>query len=155
DKHIELRETASQKQLGRIPFPGRDSAMDAVSFSADAKLLAAALEGELHIWEVPSGKALHRLKGPARSPWAVLFSPDAKTISWVAERAVYSWQLPAGTALPACPAATTRPDAPPVYTPDGQKFLTLRGDGVVVWDVRTGKELRSWPRGGKRPDDNY
>ncbi len=56
--------------------------VEGAAFSPDGKTLAvASREGNVHLWDVATGKLLETLKGHSNSVRAVAFSPDGRTLA--------------------------------------------------------------------------
>jgi WD40 repeat protein len=85
-----------------------------VALSADGKLLArGAIDGVVDVWDVATGKKLHKLKGHTASVCRVAFSPDGKTLA----SAATTWGI---------------------WPPGAEE---ARGPGEMkLWDLVTGKE---------------
>jgi WD40 repeat protein len=111
-----------------------------VAFAPDGKTLASGGRGGvgLILWDVASGRALHRL----RNPWSVrslAFSPDSKTVFVSGSLSLID--VVTGREL-------RRFKAPRVYfeavafSPDGRTVAAGGENQVILWDVVTGNELR-------------
>jgi WD40 repeat protein len=139
----------------------------ALTLSADSKLLATGDEAcVIRLWEVASGKLLHRfdghcLSGVARS---IALAPDGKALAAAVNRKglggpleqVVLWDTASGKELrrlgepleSACMCLVFSPDGKAVAAGEGGK---QRDDGVWeagkihVWDAATGKEVKAWP----------
>jgi WD40 repeat protein len=147
---------------------GRD-----VVFSPDGTRLASGCEGGLGVWEVATGRQLLTIPGyvtaPSEGGQAVAFSPDGKRLALAGVS-----QGKDGKFLPevkVCEADTGRdlyklPNDEKVTTqvtgvafaPDGKWLVSRSGSGILkVWDMTTGKELRTlpdriWPPFALSPD---
>src|SRR5262249_35270897 len=88
---IQLWETATGKELRTIH--GHQHAVTGLSFSPDAKTLAAAsYEGSIRLWDVATGKELNRQSGHAGCVMAAVFSPDGKTVASASmDRTIRLW----------------------------------------------------------------
>jgi WD40 repeat protein len=122
----------------RLPFGwGNDS----LAFSADGKLLASAdcRNGNIYLWDVARGKAVHILRHPgARS---LDFSADGKTLASSGSQSVKLWDVGRWKNT-----ATLRADTPPVYwtlfSPDGKTLTAVEHWGLRMWDLEKKKPTR-------------
>jgi WD40 repeat protein len=130
------------------------------ALSSDGKVLAGAGEGgPIRLWDVNTGKEVITLKGdPAIQ--AVTFSPDGKLVATgTAPGTVRVWEASTGQAIIRMePARADRTfpgdlratpwvvesDQSIAFSPDGKLIACGTGESLVsLWDVATGKELRS------------
>src|SRR5579885_3046026 len=74
--------------------------VDAVSLSADKRLLAANISGAIHIWETSSGRSLHVLKAHSHTAHALRLSADGRwLVSGSPDHTVRLWDVSAGRCL--------------------------------------------------------
>jgi hypothetical protein len=141
-----------------------------VAFSPDGKLLAAAGNppsprkgpapgmsrpgpGEVRVWDVPGGKEVLTLRGPAGVVSGLVFSPDGRRLAVVGEgvQADFGAPAPAGEfkvwEMPGGKELLSRPGRGDVsFSADGRRLVTLGADGRPrVWDVAAGKEVLALP----------
>jgi WD40 repeat protein len=114
-----------------------------VSFSADGnRLLSAAADGTVRLWDVTTGKETGRLVGHAGHVRAAALSPDGRrVVSGGADGTVRLWALATGReVLP-----TPEPAGPVVglgVAPDGKTLALIRGpDRLSLWDARSAAPL--------------
>jgi WD40 repeat protein len=96
-----LWSTETWKALQTLQNPDKDSlyggrgTVEGVAFSPDGKTLAMASQtGNVHLWDVASGKRLETLKGHSSAAQAVVFSPDGRTLaSGGADHTVRLWNV--------------------------------------------------------------
>jgi dipeptidyl aminopeptidase/acylaminoacyl peptidase len=132
---------------GRRRGAGADVAADpefvqAVAFSPDGALLAAAGSGERFttLWEVASGRLVGRLRHPTYVV-AVRFDPQGRTLATAAtDGTVRLWDLASrrqlGVALPGPDHAGPDRWTVLAFNPAGTDLVVFYGDGTGrVWDV--------------------
>src|SRR5262249_54770568 len=145
---IRLWDPATGKDVGQIK--GHEGRLLAFAFSPDGKLLASTGGQAVYLWEVATGKELHKL--PCEVTFAVaggtswlrgaplVFSPDGRLLASVAsDRAVHVWEVATGKER-----LRLGPHAQPVdclaFAPDGRRLISATGgrqkDGTVhFWEV--------------------
>jgi Tol biopolymer transport system component len=134
------------------PVAGDDSPQErpgrlCVGISPDGKTLATADQGNLVLYELPTGKPLSVLKGERRSlPTCLAFSPDGKTLAVGrgalrdAAGVVDVWQLDTGTLRDSYRGHAGGITAL-AFSPDGKVLATGSLDRtVVLWDMATGRQ---------------
>jgi WD40 repeat protein len=115
-----------------------------LSFSADNQLLLGIADDfAIWLWDVQSGRLLHRLSGHQASVQRAEFSPDGQWIasaSW--DKTVKIWRVTSGELLRSIP----HPDAVNSVnvSSDSQQLVTAGWDGIArVFDLATGEQLLS------------
>src|SRR5262249_52342060 len=126
----------------------------ALAFSPDGKLLASGgeirtdpkqlhlHESELRLWDVATGKEVHKLEGHGSTVKGLAFSPDGKTLASACGGCTARlWDVTTGKedgrfrghshALAALG-----------YSPDGKRLATAGDQTIRLWDPATGEELR-------------
>ena len=132
---------------------GHTRVISTISFSPDGKKVATVNSGSVHIWDVESGRELHKFPEQSVSRVAsATFSPDGKKIVTVdsalvprlaarggSSSAARIWDAETGQESQALPGA----ESFIVFSPDGKKIITGgEGHTAVVWDAESGKELQ-------------
>jgi WD40 repeat protein len=122
---------------------------DAVAFSPDGKLFAAAFDdGGVTLNDFATRKRIRELKGHTKAVMAVAFSPDGKMLATGGET-VRLWNVETGAQLATLDGHTEgfgvwgwlRAVA---FSPDGKMLASGGADGTVkVWDIAAKKELRT------------
>lgn len=123
--------------------------VNCVAFAPDGRRAASCdAIGFTRIWDVESGKELRcfSTETPFESK-ALAFSPDGKYIV-TSDFAARLWEVETGKQVRVFdePIREVTVEPRPVYrvafSPDGKTLLTASGDGVAIWAVESGKELR-------------
>lgn len=122
-----------------------------VAFSPDGKQLAAAsgyyqssskwnIPGEVIVWNVDTGVALHRLRGHQNCVWNVAFSPDGKRLASASGTRrpepgeVKIWDLETGQNVCTL-AGHTKVIYGVAFSPCGRRLATASEDGTInIWD---------------------
>jgi WD40 repeat protein len=162
DGEIQVWDVRSGKAVGSLELR---STLGFTALSPDGKLLAgAAWQGPIRLWDVGTGKELAVFKGdPAVQ--SITFSPDGKLLATgTPPGTVRVWDAATGQAIirmePAradrnTPGAfealhwVTESDQSIAFSPDGKKIACGTGERLIsLWDVATGKEIRSLAHSG-------
>ena len=129
-------------QTGEIEnyFPTKPP--EALTFSADALIIASAHENSIYVWDIATGKAFAMLDEHPDSIKALALSPDSTKLAtaggdWV----VRLWDVATGKYINSL---TGHPGAinAVAFSPDG-KILASGGSTLRLWDVATGELLNA------------
>src|SRR5579883_1588110 len=126
---------------------------ESVLFTLDGQRLISHDGGDLHIWEVSTGRPLREFSLPENQrAWAIALSPDGQTLAaGSTDGAIYLFDLRSGKTVQRLlgPAEEARALA---FSPDGKLLASGRhfdfprkqgqDNPIQLWDVATGKELR-------------
>jgi WD40 repeat protein len=139
------------------------SRVSSVAFSPDSKQLASgALDHQVRLWDVGTGKLLHQMGHPgpkvAADYWgyhygdyqysgpAVAFAPDGKVLaSGAGDQIIRLWDTATGKELRRCEGHFGAVTAV-VFAPDGKTLYSGSADTTIgVWEAATGKRLNDGP----------
>jgi WD40 repeat protein/serine/threonine protein kinase len=151
DNHLRLYDTTDGKVVRT--FEGHTSNPFAVAFSPDGDLAASAagkiepggktVDCTVRIWEVKTGKELHRLEGHKSLVRGVRFTPDGKqviSIAWTSDLRV--WNVADGKEVKSARLSSNPNGNGFSLSRDGKRIL-YPGDGAfVLWDVEQDREVR-------------
>lgn len=138
-------------------FVGADESSSSVAFNPDGKILAAAFNTQVILWDTTNGEKTAILSG--RSVGTTIgynlgigqigFSPDGKRLATAnMDGAPTIWDLDTHRKVMSLVAEMLPPKAI-AYNPDGKTLATGGDEGIVrVWDARQGTELFSLNLGG-------
>ena len=152
---IILWDWASGKEIRRLAQPDATG----VAFSPDGKIVAAAGYGadsdQIHLWELSSGKKNAKLpweRGNVYSAVRIAYTPDGKTLiaGQCFDSKVGLWDVASGKKRQELDAK-----AGSIFSlalsPDGATLATgSRQGGVPLWDVKTGRLIRTLPAASER-----
>jgi WD40 repeat protein len=134
----------------RVRFTGYADRVVTLAFSNDSKMLATGggaptEDGEVKVYEVPSGKQIVDIKNSHSDVvYGVCFSPDDKMLATCgADKFVKTWELPAGKLLKTFEGHTAHV-LDVGWAPDGKLLASAGADNVVkVWDFEKGEQART------------
>jgi dipeptidyl aminopeptidase/acylaminoacyl peptidase len=144
EKIIRLWEAGAGKEVGQLL---RESGtVHSLAFSPDGRLLAALyVQSRLErvappdlgvfVWEVGTGKAIGRIRGPHDNITPLLFSPDGKSIVTADPNTIRVWEVASGQER----RRFQRPRTPSyalAFSPEGRLLASASVEGTaLVWDV--------------------
>ena len=157
DKTVKLWDVGTGKELKTLK--GHQSGVYGVSFSPDGKTLASASgDTTVKLWDVETGKELKTLKGHQADVFSVGYSPDGKNLASASgDTTVKLWDVVTGKELKTLKGhqdmvfgVSFSPDGHQdmvfgvSFSPDGKTLASASRDTTVkLWDVGTGKELKT------------
>lgn len=120
-------------------------------FGAGEKLMgSSSRDSTARVWEVASGRELHKLDGFRCAVKAVDFSSGGQLLSASGNDGMLKiWDVKTGSELKSL-VHSNSPDVDTsvyslVFSRDGKEIYAANGDGTISeWDVASGKEIRCW-----------
>jgi WD40 repeat protein len=151
-KRFEAKYWDLKEDKDRVVAQGTIAALCASAVSPDGKVLAIAHPvgnngrdaehpGQVTLWDVASGKELHRLKGHTAWINRVTFTPDGATLaSGGADKTVRLWDVASGKEKATLPGHAGSISGLAI-SPDGCLLASRGWEGVIkLWDLPAGKE---------------
>jgi serine/threonine protein kinase/WD40 repeat protein/tetratricopeptide (TPR) repeat protein len=152
-------EVKTEREHRQLYTPAKDTlSWGSVTFSPDGRLLAAECSDGIRLWDVRSGKHVARLSPSLGDN--VNFDAAGKGLITRGSVGDYRWPLSldedeTGRKLRiGPPEKLSSADPSPagvdgkLRSPDGKWAVAASGDGVTVWDTRSGERVRDLTRAG-------
>jgi WD40 repeat protein len=127
-----------------------ESFVGGVAFSPDGSTLAAAEFEEkgrrdaIVLWDVATGKVLHRLQDKAGPVWSVAFASDGKTVIAGSSGTIRLWDVITGEELGPVPGNPGYVGSV-IAAPAGQTLAYTANSSIRLWDLAAGREVARLP----------
>jgi RNA polymerase sigma factor (sigma-70 family) len=121
-----------------------------VAFSPDGKRLFAtftSIEEGTYCWDIATGKRLWQNK--EFHPSGIWFTPDGKVLSSSPAQLPHAVDLQTGRKVEVAALRRFDTDTQLSLTPDGRTVLVASNKGVIVWDLKANKEVRTLKGAGE------
>jgi WD40 repeat protein len=122
-----------------------------VVINAQGTMIATNPYDQIHLWDIQTGKILHKLKGHQAQILGLAFSPDGtKIASSSQDGEIHLWSTASGQQLTSSNPNNHKEQVTSLaFSPDGQRLASASYDGTVrIWEPSTGKMLHSsYPTG--------
>ena len=134
---------------GNAVLAGHSGPVFSVAFSPDGKILAAAGDTSMRLWDMATRRPTgHRLTGSTGGVSSVAFSPDGKTLAGGGgAQGVRLWDVGTGHQISNHLTGHTGPVGSVAISPDGKTLAGAGGHGVRLWDLITGRQIGDLPTG--------
>ncbi|HEX4614021.1 MAG TPA: c-type cytochrome domain-containing protein [Urbifossiella sp.] len=143
DRSVRVYDVEGRRDVKRLV--GHTASVWAVGLSADAKrAVSGSLDGTARVWDLATGIETARYTGHDGLVSAVAFTPDGKWgVSGGFDGVVAVWKTATGEELRRRVAGSYVTAV--AVSADGKSALVAAGRTVVLWDLVTGAELKSFP----------
>jgi WD40 repeat protein len=131
-----------EERDGRLLHTFDGSSSFSVCFSPDGQLV---LAGNGTLWDVTTGKLIHRLKGHTKNIYSACFSPDGRLVlSGSQDKTLKLWDIVTGECIRTFEGHINYVISV-CFSPDGRSALSGSGDNTIkLWDIASGRCTRSF-----------
>jgi WD40 repeat protein len=121
-----------------------------VAFSLDGKMLAGPIDysnsgGGIALWDVETGKLVHRLRGLFGNPNCLAFSPDGNRLAATnSDAEVAVWDITTGNLIGSNTVGHIHPPKKMRFLPGDHQLATAGDDGTIrIWNLADSRQVRS------------
>ena len=121
-----------------------NEAIVSVSVNPTGTRIASVSQNTIKIWELESGRELHRITNIGGNVNAISWSPDGRRLIHGAEdNTIRIWNAETGAAISTISGHTAYVNEAR-YSPDGRRIASCADDKLIkIWDAGTGREIRT------------
>lgn len=153
DGSVRVLQSASGKEVRALE--GHRGYVRAVAFASAGEIVSAADDGSVRVWDAVTGRAVRKLEAHLGGVLALAVSADARhLVSGGRDGTVRLWHVATGE-LNAMATAHRGWVQSVAFGQDGRVFSAGRDGWVVEWDLREGREVRSYAHGDGVEDILY
>ena len=129
----------AQNSAGSLRATSTDGKMMALASNA---FLAGKSETVIRLVDPATGKEIRSFGGPMEHVWSLCLSPDGKRLASSSKDGIRIWDAALGKQLHLLEGGVESL----TFSPDSKLLATASiSRKISLWDVATGKEIRSWP----------
>ncbi|KIK37077.1 hypothetical protein CY34DRAFT_477020 [Suillus luteus UH-Slu-Lm8-n1] len=148
DKSLRVWDLDTGKQVGE-PLLGHDAVVRVLARSPNGRwIVSGADNGSILVWEIATNKTESELKrvpvlfkGHGSAFWGVVFAPDNETFASASlDQTVCVWKRETGEIVFG-PLKVGSYAFSVAYSPDGTKLAAGTDKHIIIWNLKTGKEL--------------
>ena len=128
-----------------LTFTGHTNGVFGVAFSRDGKqALSGSYDHGMILWELKTGRRVRTFKGHKAVVYSVAFSPDGRRVlSGSGDGTAKLWETDTGREVWTLQEREGRVRSV-AFAPDGRQAVTISGHALAVWDLQTGRLVRTF-----------